>query len=65
MKTDMTLVARVLEDILPESAYFIVLVGEQQVSPNDENCGFATDLSPEDAIKMMEEMTASMKEQKP
>lgn len=61
----MTLIARVLEDILPEDAYFIVLVGEQQVSPNDENCGFATDLAPDDAIKMLEEMTDCMKETKP
>jgi hypothetical protein len=65
MKADMTLIARLLEDVLPENTFFVVLVGEEQMQKGDENCGFATDLAPDDAIKMMEEMLVTMRQQKP
>lgn len=65
MKTDMAMISRVLEDVLPDDAFFVVLVGEVMKDSTDENCGFATDLAPDDAIRMMKEMTKSMEEQKP
>jgi len=57
----MMLISKLLEDVLPPGAYFVLVVGEEQQNPDDDNLGFATDLAPNDAIKMLDEASASMK----